>query len=196
MKWALQPATVAERNDVTVIQVEAVSEDAVDEIVSMIPEQGPVVLDLRELRWGLEAETITLADRFVGTGRLGEWRGRKAGSRTYDATEQVVTKSMPIVLVGPHTEGVGEILAAALQGAGAVLVGQKTVGHAPYMSLVRDGDVAVWMPVGQWIRSDDEPINGNGIEPNEIVEETGEGDNDPVLERALEVLNRELEKAA
>jgi C-terminal processing protease CtpA/Prc len=100
------------------------------------------------------------------------------------------------VLIGPHTEGVGEILAAALQGAGAVLVGQKTVGHAPYMSLVRDGDVAVWMPVGQWIRPDDESINGNGIVPDEVVEATGDGDNDPVLERALEVLRHELEKAA
>ena len=196
LEWALQPATVEERDDVTVIHVEAVSEDAVDEIISMMPEQGPVVLDLRELRWGLEAEAISLADRFVGTGRLGEWRGRKAGTRTYDATEEVLTTSMPFVLVGPHTEGVGEILAAALQGAGAVLVGQKTVGHAPYMSLVRDGDVAVWMPVGQWVRGDDEPINGNGIEPDEVVEETADDDNDPVLERALELLSQELEKAA
>ncbi len=38
------------------------------------------------------------------------------------------------------------------------------------MSLVRDGDVAVWMPVGQWLRADAEPINGNGIEPDEVVE--------------------------
>jgi C-terminal processing protease CtpA/Prc len=196
MEWALQPATVEERDEVTIIQIEAVSQDAVDKVVSMMPENGPVILDLRELRWGLEADTITLADSFVGEGRLGAWRGRKAGSRTYDATDKVITGTMPVVLVGPHTEGVGEILAAALQGAGAVLVGQKTVGHAPYMSLVRDGDVAVWMPVGQWIRPDDETINGNGIEPTEVVEATGDDENDPVLERALEVLSQDLEKAA
>ena len=104
---------------------------------------------------------------------------------------------MPVVLVGPQTEGVGEILAAALQGAGAVLVGQTTLGHAPYMSLVRDGDVAVWMPVGQWLRPDDEIIDGKGIEPDEVVETTEDGgDSDPVLERALEILSQQLEKAA
>ena len=95
-----------------------------------------------------------------------------------------------MVLVGPHTAGVGEILAAALQGAGAVVVGHPSVGFAPYMSLVQDGDVAIWMPVGQWLRPDDETINGKGIDPDEVVEGIDpDADGDPVLERALEDLN-------
>jgi C-terminal processing protease CtpA/Prc len=102
-----------------------------------------------------------------------------------------------VVLVDRTTQGVAEILAEALQRNGAVVVGEKTVGHASYMSLIQDGDVAVWMPVGQWLRSDNEPINGNGIEPNELVEvEDPEAEDDPVLARALEILNRELPKAA
>jgi C-terminal processing protease CtpA/Prc len=65
------------------------------------------------------------------------------------------------------------------------------------MSLVRDGDVALWMPVGQWLRHDDEIIDGKGIEPDEVVEAAdGGGDGDPVLERALEILGQQLEKAA
>jgi C-terminal processing protease CtpA/Prc len=197
MEWTLRPATATERDNVTVIRIDAVSEDAVDVITSMVPEEGEVILDLRQLRWGLESETISLADRFIRSGRLGEWRGRRAGSRSYSASEDVVTDSLPVVLVGPQTEGVGEILAAALQGAGAVLVGQTTLGHAPYMSLVRDGDVAVWMPVGQWLRPDDEIINGKGIEPDEVVDPaTADGDGDPVVARAIEILNQQLEKAA
>jgi len=196
-EWVLRAATSEERNEVTIIQIEAVSENAVSSVVELVPKQGQVILDLRELRWGLEAETMTLADSFVRTGRLGQWKGRRAGSRTFAATEEAVTNMLPIVLVGPHTEGVGEILAAALQGAGAVVVGQRTLGHAPYMSLVRDGDVAVWMPVGQWLRPDDETIDGKGIEPDEIVEAADpEGDDDPVLDRALEILSQDLEKAA
>ena len=196
-EWVLRAATSEERNEVTIIQIEAVSENAVSSVVELVPKQGQVILDLRELRWGLEAETMTLADSFVRTGRLGQWKGRRAGSRTFAATEEAVTNALPIVLVGPHTEGVGEILAAALQGAGAVVVGQRTLGHAPYMSLVRDGDVAVWMPVGQWLRPDDETIDGKGIEPDEIVEAADpEGDDDPVLDRALEILSQDLEKAA
>jgi C-terminal processing protease CtpA/Prc len=197
LEWSLRPATSEERDDVTVIVIEAVSEDAVDAVASLTPDQGPVILDLRRLRWGLESETINLADSFVSSGRLGEWRGRRAGSRSYAASEAVITENLPLVLIGPQTEGVGEILAAALQAAGAVLVGQTTRGHAPYMSLVRDGDVAVWMPVGQWLRPDDEIINGKGIEPDEVVEAADDGGaGDPVLERALEILGRQLEKAA
>jgi carboxyl-terminal processing protease len=197
MEWVLQAATSEERDEVTVIQIEAISENAVETVVSLLPERGQVILDLRKLRWGFEAETMALADIFVSSGRLGQWRGRRAGSKTYEASEEVATESLPVVLVGPYTAGVGEILAAALQGAGAVVVGHRTVGYAPYMSLVRDGDVALWMPVGQWLRPDDETIDGKGIEPDEVVEGIGpDADGDPVLERALEILNQDLEKAA
>ncbi len=197
MEWSLQAATSEERDDVTVIQIEAISEDAVETVTSLLPERGHVILDLRELRWGFEAETMALADSFIASGRLGQWQGRKAGSKTYEAHEGVVTDTLPVVLVGSHTAGVGEILAAALQGAGAVVVGRGTVGFAPYMSLVQDGDVAIWMPVGQWLRPDDEIINGKGIEPDEVIEEIDpDADGDPVLERALEILNQDLEKAA
>jgi C-terminal processing protease CtpA/Prc len=197
LEWVLEAATSEVRDEATVIQIEAVSADAVESVVSLLPEQGPVILDLRELRWGFEAETMELADRFVSSGRLGRWQGRKAGSKTYEASEEVASETMPMVLVGPHTAGVGEILAAALQGAGAVVVGNQTVGYAPYMSLVQDGDVAIWMPVGQWLRPDDETIDGKGIEPDEVIEGIEpDAEGDPVLERALEILVQDLEKAA
>jgi len=197
LEWVLQAATSEERDEVTVIQIEAISNIAVETVTSLLPARGHVILDLRELRWGLEAETMILADSFISSGRLGRWEGRRAGSQTYEANEKVVTETLPLVLVGRHTAGVGEILAAALQGAGAVVVGQSTIGFAPYMSLVQDGDVAIWMPVGQWLRSDDETINGKGIEPNEVIEEIdADADGDPVLERALEILSQDLEKAA
>jgi C-terminal processing protease CtpA/Prc len=195
-EWTLRAANAEEIDEVTLVQIEAISEDVVDTVTELVPERGSVILDLRELRWGLEAEAINLADSFVRSGRLGEWKGRRAGSQTYAASEDAVTEALPLVLVSPQTQGVGEILAAALQGAGAIVVGQKTLGHAPYMSLVRDGDVAVWMPVGQWLRSDDEAIDGNGIEPDEVVEAVPDGDGDPVLDRALEILSQDLEKAA
>jgi C-terminal processing protease CtpA/Prc len=197
LEWVLEAATSEVRDEVTVIRIEAISGDAVETVTSLLPERGQVILDLRKLRWGFEAETMNLADSFVSSGRLGQWEGRRAGSKTYEASENVVTETLPVVLVGPHTAGVGEILAAALQGAGAVVVGQRTVGFAPYMSLVRDGDVAIWMPVGEWLRPDDETIDGKGIDPDEIVEGINpDAEVDAVLERALEILLQDLEKAA
>ena len=200
--WKPRAATSELQDEATVIHIEAVPEGAIQEVTELIPENGNLILDLRDLRWGLEQEVISLADAFVGDGVLGRWEGRRAGSREYAATAEVVSAELPVVLIGPNTEGAGEILAAALQRAGAILVGQKTMGHAPYMSLVRDGDVAVWMPVGRWMKSDAEPIDGSGVEPDEPVEAADpDAADDPVLDRALEILagaplTGQLEEAA
>ncbi|MEJ2583000.1 MAG: S41 family peptidase [Acidobacteriota bacterium] len=196
-EWSLRAATAEKREDVTIIRVDAVPVDAVAAVAELIPDHGPVILDLRELHWGLEAPTIELADSFLRAGRLGEWKGRRAGSRLYEADEAAALDAPPMILVSQQTEGVGEILAGALQGGGAIVVGSRTLGNAPYMSLVRDGDVAVWMPVGLWLRPDDDPISGNGIEPNELVEAAEpDSEDDPVLDRALELLAEDQEKAA
>ncbi|MDX2438494.1 MAG: S41 family peptidase [Acidobacteriota bacterium] len=196
-QWTVRPATVEVLNEATVIRIEALPENGVSSVVELVPAVGPLVLDLRELRWGTEDAAIALADAFVEAGVLGGWQGRRAGSKTFAATQGSIVASAPVVLVDHTTQGIAEILAEALQRNGAVVVGEKTVGHASYMSLVRDGDVAVWMPVGQWLRADDEPINGNGVEPDELVEVADpDADEDPVLARALEVLSRALPEAA
>jgi carboxyl-terminal processing protease len=197
LEWTLRPATAELRDEAMVIRVEALPEGAVEAVVELITDDRPLILDLRKMRWGLEDEAVALADVFIDDGVLGAWRGRRAGARTYSATAGTVQRELPIVLVGPETNGAGEVLAAALQRHGAVVVGAATAGHAPYMSLVRDGDVSVWMPVGEWLRKDETPINGNGIEPDELVEAAEPDDGvDPVLARALEILSLELEKAA
>lgn len=196
LEWTLRPATAELRDEAIIIHVEALPEGSVEAVVELIIDDRPLILDLREMRWGLENEAVALADVFIDDGVLGAWKGRRAGARTYSATVGTVQRELPVVLVGPETNGAGEVLAAALQRHGAVVVGERTVGHAPYMSLVRDGEVSVWMPVGEWLRSDDMPINGNGIEPDEAVEGDSEAAVDPVLARALEILSLELEKAA
>ena len=195
--WTVRPATADLLDKATVLRLESLPEDGVASVIELIPSDGPLVLDLRELRWGTEDAVMALADAFVDSGVLGGWKGRRAGSKTFPATAGRVVNTTPMVLVDHSTQGIAEILAEALQRNGAVVVGEKTAGHASFMSLVRDGDVAVWMPVGQWLRADDEPINGNGIEPDELVEVADpEADEDPVLARALEILSRELPKAA
>jgi carboxyl-terminal processing protease len=195
--WTVRPASAELRGEATVVLIEALPENSLSSVIELVPHDGPLILDLRQLRWGLESEAIGLADAFVDAGVLGVWQGRRAGSKTFSATAGRLVDSVPVVLVDRSTQGVAEILAGALQRNGAVVVGEKTAGHASYMSLVSDGNVAVWMPVGQWLRADDEPINGNGIVPDEPVEVTDpDAENDPVLARALEVLSRELPKAA
>jgi carboxyl-terminal processing protease len=196
-EWQPQVATAELHDEGTVIRLETLPEGASTEIADLVPEDGRLVIDLRDLKWGLESAAIELADGFAEDGVLGQWVGRRAGSRTYEANPGRLIERRPVVIVGPETEGVGEVLASALKRHGAVVVGQQTAGRAAYMSLVRDGDLAIWMPVGQWLGADDEPIDGRGVEPDESVEGSTDDDPvDPVLRRALELVDGELEQAA
>jgi carboxyl-terminal processing protease len=198
-EWDLSPALAEERDGALVVRIDNLPDGASEEIAKLIDPDRSLVLDLRELVWGVEDEAIAVADLFVDGGVLGGWRGRRAGSQVFEATTGTVVSEPPVVMIGPNTEGVGEILAAALQRSEATVIGHRSVGHAPHMRVVNDGDLALWLPVGQWLRPDDDPIKGNGIEPDEVVELTeGEDeDTDPTLDRALEIVGAvSLEEAA
>lgn len=187
--WTATPATVEEQDGVAVVDVESLPVGGATALGRLVSADGPTVLDLRGLVWGLEDEAVAAADLFVADGTLGEWRGRRAGEKTFEAAPDDVALALPTVLIGPDTEGSGEVLAAALQRAGAVVVGvSPSLGHAPHMQFVADGDLTLWMPVGLWLLPDGEPINGHGVTPDELVEtEPTEQEPDPVLQRALEL---------
>jgi len=195
--WAPAAGSLEEVAGVAVIRLDSLPAGAADQVRGLVPADRPVVLDLRNLVWGIEEQAIAVADLFVEEGVLGGWSGRKAGAQTFAATAGSLTGQPPVVMVGPETEGVGEILAAALQRAGMTLVGGRTVGHAPHMQFVEEDDLTLWLPVGKWLRADSEPINGNGVEPDEAVETDDEdASGDPVLDRALELAAQPLEQAA
>lgn len=188
--WSPSGPAIEGRDGVRILRIDGLPEGSADRVREALAERQPLVLDLRATAWGLDSEAVAVADLFVDEGVLAQWEGRRAGSRTYSATAEERSFGTPVVLVGPETEGPGEILAGALQRAGAVLVGGTTVGHAPYMQFVSSGDLALWIPVGRWQRPDGEPIHRNGLEPDEVVEDeddqSAEGE-DPALDRAVEL---------
>jgi len=195
--WAPAAGSLQVVDGTAVIRLDSLPAGAADRIRELLPAGGPVVLDLRNLVWGVEEHAIAVADLFVEEGTLGGWSGRKAGAQTFAATAGALADRTLVAIIGPETEGVGEILAAALQRTGTPLVGGRTVGHAPHMQFVEEGDLTLWLPVGKWQRADGEPINGNGVEPDEVVEVDGEAEGgDPVLDRALELAAQPLEQAA
>lgn len=195
--WAPVAGALEEVGGAAVIRFDSLPVGAADQIRELLPLDRAVVLDLRNLVWGFEEQAIAVADLFVGQGVLGGWNGRKAGAQTYAATAGTLLERPPVVMIGPETEGVGEILASALQRAGTTLVGGRTMGHAPHMRFIEEGELTLWLPVGKWMRADDTPINGNGVEPDEAVEVADDdADGDPVLDRALELAAPPLEQAA
>jgi len=195
--WTPVPAEAEEKDDAQVLVVHSLPQGAAAAIRELTAARAPEIVDLRQLVWGFEEEAVATADLFVADGVLGLWRGKRAGEQSFKADPEVVTSALPLVLVGPETEGVGEILAAALQRTGATLVGHPTAGHAPHMQLINDGDIHLWIPVAFWLRADDQPIDSKGLEPDELVAPTTEVEGaDPVLERALELRRVRLDEAA
>lgn len=195
-EWAPTALEVTDHENARVIKVVGLGPSAGDEMRDAVLEAPRVILDLRKLVWGAEAEAIAVADLFREDGELGRWSGRRAGEKIFDADKEKIHGFMPIVLLGPETEGVGEILAGALARGGATLVGWPTMGHAPHMRFVHADDLHLWIPVGQWLRADGDPISGNGIEPVEEVDDFDDEDGeDRVLARALEVIAEEAGEA-
>ncbi len=184
--WTVEPFTVETKDDVTVIRVTALPRGTAKKLAETVQglSSAPLVLDLRDLVWGVESEAVAVADLFASEGTLGEWKGRRAGEQTFSADPARVA-TPPVVVIDRTTELAGEILAAALERAGATLVGQETAGRAPHMGIVSENGLRLVLPIAFWIAPDGEPLDGDGVVPTEEVEPAREGD--ALLDRALEL---------
>ncbi|NOZ93831.1 MAG: hypothetical protein GXP47_03690 [Acidobacteria bacterium] len=201
--WKVQNLRTEDRDGVRVVEVLALGPGAAKELEAAVG-RGARILDLRHLVWGSEEEAVDASDLFVGDGVVARWKGRRAGERSFESKHAQIGGPLPVVMIGPDTEDVGEILAAGLRRAGCTLIGGRSMGHAPHMVLIHDGDLTLWLPVGRWLRADGKPIAARGIDPDEKIEvkgegggeESGKGQKDPVLDRALELARTRHGKAA
>lgn len=196
-QWQPQDPESSDQEVATSIELNHLASGSAAALEKLLTSERPLILDLRSVVWGFEDEAIRIADLFAADGVLGQWRGRRAGEKVFSATNDDGNAELPIVLINHNTQGVGEILAAALKRQGATLVGTKTAGLAHHMRLIHDRDLYLWLPIGSWLREDDQPITRNGVEPSLEVEyrEVEEGA-DPILEEALALLRQRLEAAA
>jgi carboxyl-terminal processing protease len=187
-EWIPTHATMEELEERRVLTIESLTEGSATAIADLIATDPPDIVDLRGLVWGLEAQAIEVADLFSSQGTIAVWKGREAGDEIIEATGESGV-SVPVVLISNETEGVGEVLASAFKRSGAELLGQRSMGHAPHMQVVRRGDLNLWIPVGRWLGPDDEPLRGEGLKPDEEIEAPDEDvEGDPVLDRAIEKL--------
>lgn len=187
--WKPEPIVVSEQEGVKIITISALDTGVASELRNAVKEGEPTVIDVRRLVWGYESEAVAVADVFIDEGLIAMRSGKRSGEERFEATLDGIQGPSPVVLIGPNTEGVGEILASALSRHGSPLVGWNSAGHAPHMRFVHSRGLHLWIPVGQWLGDDGEPINGTGLEPTEEVEffdDEGEGE-DEVMVRGIEI---------
>lgn len=188
--WEPESLAVVEQDGVKIITISSLGAGVGAEVRDAVEDDEPVVIDLRRLVWGDEREAVEVADLFVDEGLIAMRSGKGSGEERFEASPEGREGPPPVVLIGPDTEGVGEILASALSRHGSPTVGWNSAGHAPHMRFVHSRGLHLWIPVGQWLGKDGQAINGVGLEPTEEVEffddEAEDGD-DEVLVRGIEM---------
>jgi carboxyl-terminal processing protease len=159
-----------------------------------------LVIDLRNNPGGLLDEVVKIADVLMGKGLIVYTEDRQ-GNRKEEMSDAGKLGLPIVVLVDGGSASASEILAGALQDSGTgVLVGTKTFGKALVQMVqeLKDGS-AIKVTVAQYYTPKGRSIQGEGIEPDYVVElpedavmgEYKEG-KDPQMAKAIEILKGKI----
>ncbi len=183
-----------------------------------------VILDLRDCGRGQASEAIEIARLFVSSGTLTKLHGQTITEQIFSAEpSKVIWKGPVSILIDGTTTGAAEVLASAIANTKrGDLVGQRTFGLASEQKLIpMDDGAALILTVGNYANADGKSILEEGVAPTEVVRtaatsETDDGEevaattpqketpvpprplsaDDPVLQKALQLLKTPAKKAA
>ena len=188
-------------NQIGYIQLMNYGDNSTDEVKQALKEimaQKPrgLILDLRYNGGGFVNAAIEITSQFIGDGPIMYEEYGDGTRTTFQAKSGGLALDIPlVVLVNEGTASASEITAGAIQDTGrGKLVGVTTYGK---------GSVQIWTPLdndqgavrittARWITPNGRQIHKKGLEPDYIVEMTGdekEGE-DPQLDKAIEILSR------
>jgi carboxyl-terminal processing protease len=169
---------------------------AVMEIISKNPKG--IVFDMRNNPGGFLDTAIGVASEWIDKGVIVYEKSSDGSLKENQAVGQARLKDFPtVVLVNGGSASGSEIVAGALQDYGiAKLVGEKTFGKGSVQTMfpLADGS-SIKLTIALWLTPKENLIDGQGIEPDVKVELTTEdfnNDQDPQLDKALEVLKAKI----
>jgi carboxyl-terminal processing protease len=169
------------------------------EALGELLDQDPVglILDLRNNPGGFLNEAVSVADEFLPGGVVLIEKGNEF-ERTFESTDQGLADNVPlVVLINAGTASASEIVAGAIQDRDrGVLIGEASFGKGSVQQVYRlSNGSELRVTVARWYTPNEQPIHGNGLEPDiavPLTEEDADNDRDPQLERAVDyVLNGE-----
>jgi carboxyl-terminal processing protease len=132
-----------------------------------------VLLDLRDVSAGEDAEAVRLANFFLSTGTITTLEGQKFPKQTFSAeASKTVNANAPlVVLVNRGTAGPAEIVAAAIADDGrGELVGERTFGEGSVQKTfdLPDGG-AIILSVAKYAEPDGKKIEDDAVTPKTLV---------------------------
>jgi carboxyl-terminal processing protease len=165
-----------------------------------------VLLDLRDVVIGDEAQGVRLANFFLQSGTIATLSGQKYPTQTFAAEKSHFVTSMPLVVLVNHgTSGASELVAAAILGnKRGDVVGDRTFGEGSVQKTLElpDGSALI-LSVAKYAAPDGKKIQDDAVQPNVVVASNDDEDEakpgqapahpahaDDQLNKALEVLKQ------
>lgn len=183
-------------NNIGYIQLLAFDDGCADEIekaYKSLKEQGAqkIILDLRDNTGGIVTECLQIADKFIDQGNklMITVDAKDNKEIDYSKYKPEITEDM-VVLVNEYSASASEILTGALKDNNrAKVVGTKTYGKGVIQSVLplTDGSV-LKLTVNEYYTPNEIKINKVGIEPDYIIENNKETEEDEQLNKAIELL--------
>ena len=150
-----------------------------------------IILDLRNNPGGRVDTVVELTSRFLEDGLVLYQMDGRQNLLEYQVTGGNKAPDLPmIVLINEFSASASEIMAGALRDHGrARLVGTTTFGKGSVniQRPLSDGS-GVYYSIARWFTPGGDLIEGEGIEPDILVESDHEGTEDFQLDKAIELL--------
>jgi len=170
------------RGDIAYIIITQFSERTESELAPVIQDLKEenargIILDLRGNPGGLLDIVIEVASHFITEGTLVEVTSNQGKVATLEVIKSPVTTDLPmVVLVDDSSASGSEVLAGALQDHGRALIAGNTTfgkGSVNILRQLSDGS-GLYITTARWLTPDGRLIEGHGIEPDRVLDLTGE----------------------
>jgi len=163
-----------------------------DEAVTKIRVEKPkaVVLDLRNNPGGFLNGAVFIASEFLksGTAVMRENGQGRRQELTVLGKPKLLDNKL-IVLVNKGSASASEIVAGALKDHNrAQIVGEKTFGKGTIQESLELDDTGLHITTEKWLTPKGTWVHGEGLEPNIIIEDNADTEEDEQLLKALELL--------
>ena len=162
-----------------------------------------LVLDLRDNPGGLLQAALDITSLFLPPGEIILHEVFTDREEIFRAQGQYAGLNIPIaILVNENSASASELLSAALRENGiATIIGETTFGKGSVQSQIQLANGGgVRYTIAEWLTPERNSIEGNGVQPDILVEwdalEAADDEADPQLEAAIRYLLRRLRKAA
>lgn len=147
-----------------------------------------LLIDVRDNPGGYLETVADIADMLLPQSTIVYTKNKEGNRESLYESDAECTHLPIVLLVNENSASASEVLAGALKDNGrAKLVGKKTFGKGSVQSLFKLRNGGAKITIAEYFTAGGYNINGNGVEPDYVVENTGE--EDLQLEKALSLFN-------